>query len=183
LKATGLRPGERVTVKAGSKDARKISWESKAVFEADAAGVVDVGRQAPVSGGYGEADIFGLLWSMKRGNSNSKKPVGYRDDEVNGWTVDFSVADSAGATASTRFRCVFQMPGRGLVRLPLEQDGLFGFLYYPAEGGPFPLERSLENRTAGRRTQSRTHKRPRIRPFALESRSEMISPAVRLSFP
>jgi dienelactone hydrolase len=138
LKVTGLRPGERATVKAVSKDARKILWESGAVFEADAAGMVDVGHQAPVSGGYGEADLFGLLWSLKPVNSNSKKPIGYRDDEVNGWTVDFSVTDSAGATASARFRCVFQRPGQALVRVPLGKDGLAGFLYYPAEGGPFP---------------------------------------------
>jgi dienelactone hydrolase len=138
LKVMGLRPGEKATVKAVSKDARKILWESAAVFEADAAGAVDVGRHAPVSGAYAEADIFGLLWSMKPVNSDSKKPVGYRDDEVNGWTVDFSATDSTGATASTRFRCVFQMPGRGLVRVPLEKDGLVGFLHYPAEGGPFP---------------------------------------------
>jgi len=108
LKVTGLRPGERAAIKAVSTDARKILWESTAVFEADAAGAVDVARQAPVSGGYGEADIFGLLWSMKPVNSNSQKRIGYRDDEINGWTVDFSVTNSAGATASTRFRCVYQ---------------------------------------------------------------------------
>ena len=108
LKVTGLRPGEQAAIKAVSTDARKILWESTAVFEADAAGAVDAARQAPVSGGYGEADIFGLLWSMKPVNSNSQKRIGYRDDEINGWTVDFSVTDSAGATASTRFRCVYQ---------------------------------------------------------------------------
>jgi dienelactone hydrolase len=138
LKVTGLRPGEQAAIKAVSTDARKILWESTAVFEADAAGAVDAARQAPVSGGYGEADIFGLLWSMKAVNSNSQKRIGYRDDEVNGWTVDFSVIDTAGATASTRFRCVYQMPGQGLVRVPLEKDGLSGFLYYPDQGGPFP---------------------------------------------
>jgi dienelactone hydrolase len=138
LMVTGLRPSEKATVKAASKDARKILWESAAVFESDAAGIIDVGRQAPVSGGCTEADIFGLLWSMKPMNSDPKKRVGYRDDEVNGWTVDFSVTCAIGAAASTRFRCVFQMPGRALVRVPLEKDGLAGFLYYPAEGGPFP---------------------------------------------
>jgi dienelactone hydrolase len=136
LKITGLRPGERATVKAASTDARNNPWESAAVFEADTAGAVDLGRQAPVSGSYGEADIFGLLWSMKP--VNSQKRIMYRDDEVNGWTVDFSVTDSAGATVSTRLRCVYQMPGRGLVRVPLESDGLYGFLYHPARGGPFP---------------------------------------------
>ena len=136
LKIMGLRPGERANVTAVSMDARKIRWESAAVFEADAAGIVDVGRQAPVSGSYGEADIFGLLWSMKPANPPSQKPIGYRDDEINGWTVDFSVGQAA--NAAVRFRCVYQMPGRGLVRVPLEKDGLCGFLYCPAEGGPFP---------------------------------------------
>jgi dienelactone hydrolase len=140
LKVTGLRPAEKATVKAASLDARRTLWESTAVFEADAAGAIDLARQAPVSGAYAEADIFGLLWSLKPVNTdpNSKRPVSYRDDEVNGWTVDFSVADSAGKTASTRFRCVFQMPGQGLIRIPLEKDGLYGFLYYPAKGGLFP---------------------------------------------
>lgn len=138
LKVTGLRPGELATIKAASTDARKILWESTAVFEADMTGAIDAARQAPVSGGYADADIFGLLWSMKPVNPPSQKPIGYRDDEVNGWTVNFSVTDAAGAKASTRFRCVYQMPGQGLVRVPLEKDGLCGFLYHPAEGGPFP---------------------------------------------
>jgi hypothetical protein len=137
-KVTGLRPGERVTLKAVSKDARRIIWTSEAVFEADASGAVDVARQAPVSGGYAEPDIFGLLWSMKPTNSESKTPIAYRYDGVNGWTVDLTATDSAGTTAATRFRCVFQRPGEALVRVPLEKDGVRGFLYYPAQGGPFP---------------------------------------------
>jgi dienelactone hydrolase len=137
-KVMGLQPGERVTLKAASTDARKVLWASEAVFQADASGAVDVGRQAPVSGGYAEADIFGLLWSMKATNSDPKKPVAYRHDGVNGWMVDLTATNSVGTTATTRFRCVFQRPGEALVRVPLEQDGLRGFLYYPAEGGPFP---------------------------------------------
>ncbi len=137
-KVTGLRPDERVTVKASSQDARRVLWESEAVFEADAFGAVDLGRRAPVSGSYAEADIFGLLWSMKPASSAPKKPVAYRLDGVNGWTVDLTAVNSDGAVATTKFRCVFQRPGEALVRVPLEQNGLRGFLYYPAEGGPFP---------------------------------------------
>jgi len=138
LKVEGLERGERATIKAASTDARNILWESAAVFEADADGTVDVAHQAPVSGSYGEADIFGLLWSMKPVNPLSQRPIGYRDDEVNGWMVDYSVAGAKGSSAKARFRCVFQMPGQGLVRVPLEKDGMRGFLYHPAEGGPFP---------------------------------------------
>jgi dienelactone hydrolase len=137
-KVTGLQPGGKVTVKAISRDARTILWESEAVFEADASGTVDINRQAPVSGSYAEADIFGLLWSMKPVNSDPGKPISYRESGTSGWTVDLTAMDSTGKSSTARFRCVFQKPGEALVRVPLEKDGLNGFLYYPAEGGPFP---------------------------------------------
>ena len=137
-KIVGLRPGERVALKAVSRDARKILWRSEAVFTAAASGVVDVGAQAPVSGSYTDADIFGLLWSMKPANSDPGKPIDFRTDGANGWTIDLEATDSSGRRAANRFRCVFQRPDEALVRVPLDQDGLKGFLYYPAEGGPFP---------------------------------------------
>jgi dienelactone hydrolase len=140
LRVTGLKPGEKATIRAASRDARGVLWESRADFQADASGVIDVARQAPVSGSYSEADIFGLLWTLQPvlRDPEAKKPGGYRDDEVNGWTVDYSVTDPSGRTASTRFRCVYQRPGQALVRIPLEQDGLVGFLYTPDKGAPFP---------------------------------------------
>jgi hypothetical protein len=90
----GLQPGERVTLKALSTDARGILWASEAVFQADSAGAVDVGRQAPISGGYAEADIFGLLWSMKATNSDHDQPVAYRHNWVTGWMVELTATNS-----------------------------------------------------------------------------------------
>jgi len=75
---------------------------------------------------------------MKPMDSPSKAPIAYRDNGTTGWTVDLEAVDSSGHRATTRFRCVFQKPEMPLVRVPLEKDGLCGFLYYPAEGGPFP---------------------------------------------
>lgn len=135
---SGLLSGEKVTLKAVSRDAARVTWASEAVFKADPAGTVDVSRQAPVSGTYRDADIFGLLWSMKPVDSPSKKPIAYRDNGTAGWTVDLEAVDSSGRKAAARFRCVFQKPEIPLVRVPLEKYGLSGFLYYPAEGGPFP---------------------------------------------
>jgi dienelactone hydrolase len=135
---TGSKPGEIITIKARSTDVKNTLWQSEAQFKADAGGNVDVAAQAPLSGRYSGAEIFGLLWSMKPQNAQTDRPITYRDDEVNGWTVDFSATDPAGASASARLRRVYQMPGRPLVRVPLEEDGMYGFLYHPAEGGPFP---------------------------------------------
>jgi dienelactone hydrolase len=137
-KVTGLQPGERVTLKAVSRDAKNIRWESAAVFAADASGTIDVGNQATVSGSYSGADIFGLLWSMRPENEDVKKPINYRANGTAGWTVDLRAENSTGISVVTRFRCVYQRPNEALVRVPLDQDGLSGFLYYPAQGGPFP---------------------------------------------
>ncbi len=137
-KIVGLRPGETVTLKASSTDARRVAWSSNAVFAADATGAVDVGRQTPVSGPYGEADIMGLLWTMAPTPSDPAKPIAYRQDPVNGWTVELTATTVEGVSASTTFRCVFQRPGEPLVRVPLERDGLRGFLYRPVGDGPFP---------------------------------------------
>ncbi len=137
-RVAGVKPKGPVRVTAVSTDARGTTWESEAIFHADEAGSVDLGRQAPVSGAYGEADIFGLLWSMKPRGADPGKPVGYRESGVNGWTVDITAEDDTGRTASARFRCVFQRPGEPLVRIHLEKDGLSGVMYYPASGGPFP---------------------------------------------
>ncbi|HSA96040.1 MAG TPA: acyl-CoA thioesterase/bile acid-CoA:amino acid N-acyltransferase family protein [Acidobacteriota bacterium] len=138
LVISGLNADEQVTVKARSTDGRGRSWESSAVFKASASGNVDVSVEAPLSGSYAGADVFGLLWSMKPPETSAKRPPSYAQDEVNGWTVDFTALDASGHSATARLRRVYQMPGRGLVRLPLEKDGLKGFLYYPAEGRRFP---------------------------------------------
>ena len=134
----GLKPGEQATIKARSTDISGIIWESSAVLKANAQGIIAVGKQIPISGDYSEADNLGLLWSMMPQNPKGKRMPSYKHDEVNGLTVDFTVTDSEGQTATVRLRRYYQMSGKGLVRVPLEQDGLYGFLYFPASGGPFP---------------------------------------------
>jgi dienelactone hydrolase len=135
---SGLMPGEQASINARSIDASRIVWESNAVFQADAKGIIDVGMQAPLSGEYTDADILGLLWSMKPQNPKGKRIAPYSHDEVNGLTVEFTVKGSEGQTATARLRRYYQMPGESLIRIPLEQDGLYGFLYHPVSGGPFP---------------------------------------------
>jgi len=135
---TGLKPGERVVIKGHAIDSRGYAWNSRAEFLASAQGAVDLAQQAPASGSYSGTDIFGLLWSMKPPDTPGKRPPSFAADETNGWTVDFTASDSAGKTATARLLRVYQMPGEGLVRVPLREDGMTGFLYCPAKGGPFP---------------------------------------------
>jgi dienelactone hydrolase len=135
---TGLQPGERVVVKASTVDSKGRAWNSRAEFLASAQGTIDIAQQAPVSGSYSGADVFGLLWSMKPPDTPGQRPPSFAADETNGWTVDFTATGSAGNTATARLLRVYQIPGQGLVRIPLREDGMAGFLCCPAKGGPFP---------------------------------------------
>src|SRR5215471_4557900 len=65
IKAAGLRPDHEVMIRTRSRDQSDCWWSSSAVFRTRQDGSVDVSRQAPVSGGYADADAMGLFWSME----------------------------------------------------------------------------------------------------------------------
>ncbi|GIJ21130.1 acyl-CoA thioesterase/bile acid-CoA:amino acid N-acyltransferase family protein [Micromonospora lutea] len=64
VRVTGLAAGEPVVVAAEAHDHSGHRWRAAATFVADANGVVDVSRDAPVKGSYSGVDPMGLFWSM-----------------------------------------------------------------------------------------------------------------------
>lgn len=138
VRILGLESREALTLEARTTDVKGQVWRSLSDFLASDRGEVDLSTTAPVSGDYSGADIFGPLWSLKPPETQDQRPSSFANDEVNGWEVVFLARTASGRSASAVLRRVYQMPGRGLVRVPLESDGLRGFLYHPAEGGPFP---------------------------------------------
>jgi dienelactone hydrolase len=69
IRVVHARPGQRVTVHAYKRVSAGVSdlaFNAMATFEADASGVVDLSRDAPVDGDYGGADMRGLFWSMRQ---------------------------------------------------------------------------------------------------------------------
>src|SRR2546429_628689 len=65
LTASGLPPGEPVTIRAATRDGELREWASYATFPAGDDGTVDVSTAAPLSGTYSGVDPTGLLWSMQ----------------------------------------------------------------------------------------------------------------------
>ncbi len=65
IRASGFAPNEDVSIQAELTDGADESWSSQAEFIADAQGVVDTSKQAPVKGPYHEVSAMGLIWSMK----------------------------------------------------------------------------------------------------------------------
>ena len=133
VRVTGCRPRAAVTVRARVDDPLRGRWESRAVFEADAAGVVDLASARPVAGGYTTADPFGLLWSLER-DPGSLPLAGFAGPSG---AVDVELAiEVDGAADRARIRRGFMGPG--IAREPVRDDGLVGTFFGPADGTARP---------------------------------------------
>lgn len=64
IRATGLDPEERVTLRASTQWGA-ATYEATATFAADGDGVVDPAETAPVAGHYDGIDAAGLLWAAE----------------------------------------------------------------------------------------------------------------------
>lgn len=62
IRISGLADGQRVTLRATTRDGQDRVWASSATFTAGGSGVVDLAGAAPVAGSYRVADAAGPLW-------------------------------------------------------------------------------------------------------------------------
>jgi dienelactone hydrolase len=111
----GLKPGQSITVQLSTGDRA-----SRAVFEADDRGVVDLTRHAPTEGSYRGVDPMGLFWSLERTGGKSGPTV-------------LSV-EGVGDRVLER-----QSVPEGVERLEVREHGLAGTLFAPEDdGGDLP---------------------------------------------
>ena len=125
VRVTGCRPRAAVTVRARVDDPQRGRWESRAGFEADAAGAVDLASARPVAGGYATADPFGLLWSLER-------------DPASVPLAGFELAIELDGAVADRVRIRRCFMGSGIAREPVRDDGLVGTFFAPADGTARP---------------------------------------------
>src|SRR5690606_36272985 len=72
IRVEGLSAGERITIASQTERAGGVIWRSQAEFDADAQGVVDLARQAPLAGSYQDVSAMGLLWSQVPAQDNCR---------------------------------------------------------------------------------------------------------------
>ncbi|MGA8221946.1 MAG: acyl-CoA thioesterase/BAAT N-terminal domain-containing protein, partial [Candidatus Acidiferrales bacterium] len=65
ITVAGLRPHERVILRAITDDDEKRRWSSQAEFRADGSGFVDAPTMESLGGTYRGASPMGLFWSMR----------------------------------------------------------------------------------------------------------------------
>jgi dienelactone hydrolase len=64
VRASGLQPNQRVTIRAELVDGDGERWKSEAEFVADNQGGVDTSKQPAIAGSYKGISASGLIWSM-----------------------------------------------------------------------------------------------------------------------
>jgi dienelactone hydrolase len=133
IRAGGLPPNEKITLRAELVDGADHHWESQAEFLADAQGTVDASQQAPVKGSYEGVSAMGLVWSMKPAEKNVDTYQAPRDLGVQ--AIDFQVIVNDKQAATARLEQLSVADG---VRQIKVEGQLHGVLFVPASDGPHP---------------------------------------------
>ena len=127
IRATGLTPGERVTIHAELVDGGGQRWTSQAEFVAGAAGDVDTAKQAPVSGSYKEISPMGLVWSMMPAAKNVPAYQPMRD--LGPQAIDLRITRKTGEPLTARLEQV--AIAEGVQRIPVHDGALRGIFFVP----------------------------------------------------
>jgi dienelactone hydrolase len=136
IRLAGLAPGDQVTVRARlATYFDGGTWVSEATFVADAAGEVDLGRDAPIAGSfpgsYQGVEASGLFWSMRRAGDSDTPFDGTRPLLV---TLSTERAGVVGATATLERLVVPD----GLTHRRVREQGLVGAYIRPDGDGTYP---------------------------------------------
>lgn len=132
---TGLKPDEIVAITARTPRANGVTWMAQATFIADAEGVVDLGRDAPVGGDYAEVAADGLIWSQQPEGAVSFELFSDHVEQPLVTTLTARTLDGEETTAS--FTQAFM--AEGVTRRDIREEGLVGTLFTPAGAGPHPV--------------------------------------------
>lgn len=134
IRLSGFSPGQRITLRASTRDEQGRPWSSEAVFGADEHGAVDVAREAPLAGSYAGADALGLLWSMVL--DAQEKDVSPFATQGNAPLTVLLEASIPGLTI--RASCTRDIAAPDVLRLPVREAGVAGTLFRPAAPGFYP---------------------------------------------
>lgn len=131
IRVDGLAPGQRVTLRARTLRGQGQYWASQASFVADASGVVDLQRDAPVAGDYTGVSPLGLLWSQ-RPEAGQGAAI-FPDDLLAPLHTQVTLQGSDQVQLLQQ-----QLAAPGVTRREVREDGLVGTLFLPAGPGPHP---------------------------------------------
>lgn len=131
----GLAPGEEVTLSTRTLRGPGVVWRSAARFRADAHGVVDLQRDAPLTGSYSGVSTMGLVWSQAPEQAGASREV-FAAEPAAALSTEVTVQRHGAPALQTRL--VQRLQGAGVTRREVRDEGLVGTLFTPAGPGPYP---------------------------------------------
>jgi hypothetical protein len=133
IRVAGLEPNQRAIIQAELVDGADQRWKSQAEFLADTQGTVDVSRQSPLKGSYGEVSAMGLIWSMKPEEKQVERYASPRDFGTQIIELRLIADGKQASSAQLRQRTVAEG-----VRQIKVQGQLHGMLFLPGTSGQHP---------------------------------------------
>src|ERR1035441_293441 len=100
IRASGLQPNQRVTIRAELVDGADVRWTSEAEFVADGQGRIDTSRHPALAGSYKGVSASGLIWSMIPSSKKASRYQPPRDFGIQ--VIDFHLMDGKVESSSAR---------------------------------------------------------------------------------
>lgn len=145
IRLTGFTPRALVEVSAEMTGREGARWLSRARFQGEDDGAIDLAARAPVDGSYTSLSPMGLLWSMQLQSGGPDTATAY--DVMSPLSVSLAASDPSGRTATTTIKR--RVAGAGVARHEVRERGLVGVLFLPPGNGPFPAVVSLSGSGGG----------------------------------
>lgn len=130
IRVEHVAPGATVEITALTRR-NGVVWQAQAAYTAGEDGVVDLTREAPVSGDYTGLSPMGLIWAQSPEDGKSRE---YFNHPVTDVLVTDVVARVEGAEARASF--TQRLASDGVTRVEVREEGLVGTLYLPAGSAP-----------------------------------------------
>ncbi len=143
IRVEHVAPGATVEITAVTRR-NGVLWQAQAAYTAGEDGVVDLTRDAPVSGDYTGLSPMGLVWSQSPEDGKSREHFNH---PVTDALVTDVVARVEGAEARASF--TQRLAAEGVTRQDVREEGLVGTLYLPAGPGPHPAVMILNGSGGG----------------------------------
>jgi dienelactone hydrolase len=133
IRASGLDPKERVTIRAHLTDGDGHTWSSEAEFVADASGTVDTSKESPAKGSYTEISAMGLIWAMM---PTEKHVTSYKSPHDQApQVIDFALLRQGHQAATAQLE---QLTVAADLRMSILRGHLHGMFFVPNTAGRHP---------------------------------------------
>ncbi|MDQ7029674.1 MAG: acyl-CoA thioesterase/bile acid-CoA:amino acid N-acyltransferase family protein [Ardenticatenia bacterium] len=136
VRVTGLRPRQRVGLRAWTVDKDGRRWETSGIWQADAAGAVDLSRDRPLRAPFTEPDPSALLTAMRPVSPAAHPLFLAPTDRLPAYRVH--IRAEAGGRVLAEMAITRRHVARGVSCTEVREGDLVGVYCLPPGDSPFP---------------------------------------------